>query len=124
MTTEQSNQLQALYDKLINIDDGKRTIIYLGNSNSYNLSNYEGYQDFTINNIIVEVLSISTSGYTQSGYSGNISCAANISKTYNPSTGALTIGNLSCSQINTATTGGSVTNSITTSISYKVYLIF
>ena len=123
MTSTQAAQLQALYDKLINVDDGKRTVVLLGSSNSYNLSQYEGYQDFTEDNFLIEVKGLSTSGYTQSGYSGNIGCSATVTKTYNASTGALSITKTSCAQTNTSS-GGSVTNKITTSISYNVYLIY
>ena len=121
MTTEQSNQLQALYDKLINIDDGKRTVIYLGNSNSYNLNNYEGYQDFTIDNFLIEVISTSTSGYANDNV-GSFSVPCNVTKTYDSSTGDLSISGVS--NVWRKAVSGGYASTVNASISYKVYLIY
>jgi len=91
MTTEQSNQLQALYDDL----QGKTSKVYkLGSGTNFNVSHIDGYQNFTIDNFIISYKSISLTVSVDGGGStaeGSQSTSANISKSYNASTGVLTI---------------------------------
>ena len=121
MTQEQSNQLQALYDKLINVDDGKRTLIYLGSGNSYNLNNYEGYQDFTEDNFLIEIISCGIGGWVNA--SGNPSISCTVTKTYDKTTGDLSITKIS-GVWNNYESNGLNHGSITLSVKYNVYLIY
>lgn len=85
-------------------DAGKVTLKYLGNSTTIDVRSQlpNDYSGLTKDNFFVEVSSISVNGgavdvtadYPQQG---NISASASMSKSYDASTGKLTIGGLSCS---------------------------
>ena len=72
-------------------------IEYLGEGTTFDVSSYSGYQNFTVDNFIVEAVG-SSSGNGSHNHSSNftdtntaqVSCSINAGKTYNPSTGILT----------------------------------
>ena len=114
------------------------TVIYLGTGNSFNLTSYEGYEKFTADNFIVEVYSGSVSSGHLDRYNGTLSCETScyatgsytLSKTYNASSGVLTVNakvndasSTGWTSLNPTTnhTGGTSSNS--TALSKKVYLI-
>lgn len=93
MTEEQSNQLQELYDAIIP-SVNKKKVVLLGTGNSFNVSSYEGYANFTIDNFIIEATGIYTSGSAQDNLRGSLSMSkstTNVTKTYNASTGAFSV---------------------------------
>ena len=110
----------ALND-LYNENNNSIKVYYLGTGTSYDLSKIDGYQNFTINNFIIEFVSMKVSVFATnwsgvSTYSG--SSTVSLSKTYDSSTGKLTIGKISGGLC----TGGNV-NSHSYSASIKVYLV-
>lgn len=125
MTAEQSNQLQELYDKLINVDDGKRTIMLLGSGSGTNysisLSQYEGYTEFTIDNFLIEVITVGTSGYANDNV-GSFSAACSITKTYDPSTGNFSLTGMSSTWQKNVPAG--TASRVNTSIKYNIYLVY
>ena len=89
--------INELYNIAIN---NSQSVVYLGTGTSFNLSSYSGYQNFTANNFIVGVQSGTGSGqvYTKVGLSGGGSASTHVymgsfsvSKSYNASTGVLTV---------------------------------
>ena len=112
-----NDALNELYNK----NESNLKVYYLGTGTSYDLSKIDGYQNFTIDNFIIEFVSMgdyvfATHWSGVSEYTG--SSSVSISKTYDSSTGKLTIGNISGS----LKTGGNV-NSHSYTISIKVYLV-
>ena len=110
----------ALND-LYNENNNSIKVYYLGTGTSYDLSNIDGYQNLTENNFIIEFVSMNDYVYVQkwngvSVYSG--SASVSLSKTYDSSTGKLTIGRISGG----LQSSGNLT-SHSYSISIKVYLV-
>ena len=75
------------------------TVYYLGTGTSFDVSNIPGYQNLTDENFIVGALSMNVSGGGGCPYRDDISMSVSgggtISKTYVPSTGKLTISQIS-----------------------------
>ena len=112
-----NDALNELYNK----SGSSVKVYYLGTGTSYDLSKIDGYQNFTTDNFIIEFVSMGVSVFATnwsgvSTYSG--SSTVSLSKTYDSSTGKLTIGNTSGGLC----TGGNV-NSHSYSASIKVYLV-
>lgn len=88
------------------------TVVKLGSGSSYNLTSYAGYKNFTIANFLLDVKSISGNG-NYDGYVGGQfhinkggGASASPSKSYNPTTGILTISGLSGSSERRASDSG------------------
>lgn len=100
-------------------------VFYLGTGTSFDVSNVPGYQNLTKDNFIVEVNSVSSSfngDWAGTGSSGN-SFSFTPTKTYNASTGQLTITRTSgsASGSNNGWAGGNTSGSA--SVSVSVYLV-
>ena len=99
-------------------EQGKK-VIKLGSSSTYNVSEYEGYEDFTIDNFIIELVSDYHSGYSwMSDSKKSATFTMQPTKNYNSSTGEFTITGLYAE--------GGVYNAWTcsSSASINVYLIY
>lgn len=94
ITTSANASAQVMANNISSITGTK--VINLGNGTSFNVSNYSGYKNFTIDNFIVGIYSAgvtqtSHQEYNQSGRASGFT----ISKSYNASTGVLTLGGTS-----------------------------
>lgn len=94
ITTPASASAQVMANNISSITGTK--VINLGNGTSFNVSNYSSYKNFTIDNFIVGIYSAgvtqtSHQEYNQSGRASGFM----ISKSYNASTGVLTLGGTS-----------------------------
>lgn len=71
-------------------------LIRLGNGRSFNVSTYEGYQNFTADNFLIQSadrLAFSNSYYPQGyTYDDSGSCTSTVPKSYDASTGVLSTG--------------------------------
>ena len=79
--------------KLIYGEQGVKKAIYLGQGTSFNLSSYNGYQNFTSSNFLLEPVSFSEQRTSGTVYLENDLWAGvqyTLVKNYNPSTGVLT----------------------------------
>ncbi|MDD3453382.1 MAG: type II secretion system protein [Bacilli bacterium] len=99
------DDLNTIADILNNTTIGKR-MISLGAGTSFDLkTNYAtyglsatDYQSLTADNFIISVQTINASGYcTELSWSGSSSASANVNKSYNNTTGVLTVSNISAS---------------------------
>lgn len=111
MTAEEKKQLQEIYDRIVTY---AKYIVDLGSGTTFDVSGYEGYQNFTISNFIVSVDSASST-WTGYGDTGTNSCSATVIKNYNASSGILTLSGLSASRVGPG--------EIKLSIASRVYLI-
>ena len=99
--------------------------IYLGSGTSFNVSKYTGYQNFTVDNFIVCVLSASSNmhfyGYSTGHYfDESIGTGCPIGKSYNSNTGIFTVTGTYKSSTD-HWEGGSKTSSM--AVDVGVYLI-
>ncbi len=62
----------------------------MGTGSSHNVSSYPGYKNFTKDNFIIEPISGGSTSVTPSSTGGNLFCYAEMSKSYNSSTGIFT----------------------------------
>jgi len=75
---------------------GTNSVVYLGEETLFDVSNYKGYQSFTVNDFIVEINDATASNYNRGSvkYSGdasnNITCYGILVKRYDASLGRLT----------------------------------
>lgn len=105
-------------------------IICLGEGTSFDVSNYDGYENFTLNNFIVCLSKVSTSN-NDHGRASNVNIGTGTITVspvinYDSSTGMLTISNFKASASRGISVNGSdyETTTITTTISSpKVYLV-
>ena len=100
--------------------------VNLGTGTSFNVSNYPGYKKFTEDNFMLDATAVScTAGYwwynTNLNQEGNASGSSGITKSYNNSSGVLTIGGTSTSCSGTMGQGNFNGSA---SVSYKVILIY
>lgn len=119
---------------------GCAEIYYLGTGTSFNVSSYEGYQNFTANNFLVVPSTIKISGNSNAGngnsegyvnLGGSVGASGSnsttLKKSYNSSTGKLTISNTSVSaSYSNSTDGGKLNTGGNCSGSFgsiKVYLV-
>jgi hypothetical protein len=113
---------------------GNGKAIDLGTGTSFNVSNISGYKNFTVANFIVCIQSFSSSGganiaqgYAQSGGT-SASVSPTINKSYDSSTGVLTVSANNTSASNRVNVSGAATQFLTASvsvgsISYHAFLI-
>lgn len=96
-------------------------IINLGTGTSFDVSNYEGFNNFTKDNFIMSVEELSTTN----GGSGNDKsrCEVTISKSYNAQTGILTCSAVAKSTRYSSTYGNYTYTTGTINIPITVYLI-
>lgn len=66
-------------------------VFYLGTGTSFDVSNVPGYQNLTVDNFIVDCGTYTVSG--SGTYCGSCSNSSSLVKSYNASTGILTISN-------------------------------
>ena len=107
---------------------GCAEIYYLGTGTSFNVSSYEGYQNFTVDNFIVGATGLAASASGGVGYADDYHTSfgggGNISKSYNSSTGVfkITIPTFGGSAYSGSGAGGtwSVSGGLT---NIKVYLV-
>ena len=69
---------------------GGTRIVDLGTSNNINVSHIQGYKNFTVDNFIIEPIKGGQTSVTPASSGGNLFCYADVSKSYNPSTGIFT----------------------------------
>lgn len=62
-------------------------IVDLGTGNNINVSNIPGYKSFTVDNFIIEPVSGGQTSVTPTNVGGNLYCYADVSKSYDASTG-------------------------------------
>lgn len=116
------------------LEDGQH-IVKLGSGTSYNVSSYKGYKNFTKDNFIVKINSIAVSDTMgQSSHNsgmgmrapGTSSMSVVPSVTYNASTGAVAIGNLSgtCNNGFEPTSTVTASSTVTVTASIDVYLVY
>ncbi len=129
VATAPTDTLDTMVSNIASIS--KTRIIKLGQGTSFNVSGYEGYQNFTTANFLIEsscgnVSSTNTSGYTwgiQGTYNG-----LRFSKSYNKDTGALKITvsapSLSMMINQGDDTPGGIWKAYNPSYSYNVYLVY
>lgn len=111
---------------------GSQKVVNLGTNTSFNLTSYDGYQNFTNDNfIIVSASSMSKSGSSnyQPGYSANVQSTVTASysttKNYNASTGILTAYATFSGSYSRA--GGTIAGgfpSFSTNQAVQVYLVY
>ena len=91
------------------------------NSNTINCSSSAGYENLTADNFVVEYASANSSMYIYMNPSGTVGYgSASMSKSYNPTTGVLTVGGLNGTHTDARGDGGS---GGTLRITGKVYLV-
>ena len=64
-----------------------KSVVDLGTGTSFNVTKYPGYTKFTVDNFIVGAVSV----YAVTGNVGYVNFSSTVSKSYNQSTGILTI---------------------------------
>ena len=126
--------VEAALNELYSKANAGKTIIDLGTAKSFDLTSYEGYQNFTVDDFIIAA---SSGSYSQSQNMGgqntvqnitpSASYSASISKSYNQSTGILTVSrtvsiSASCSMYRDGTFSKS-TPAKTVTEAVHVYLI-
>lgn len=116
------------------LEDGQH-IVKLGSGTSYNVSSYKGYKNFTKDNFIVKIKSVSISNrMSQSSHNsgmgmsapGTASNTVTPSVNYNASTATVTIGNLSgtCNNKYEPTATITASSNVTVTASIDVYLVY
>jgi hypothetical protein len=65
-------------------------IVDLGTGNNINVSNIPGYKSFTVDNFIIEPIRGGQTSVTPASTGGNLFCYADVSKSYNATTGIFT----------------------------------
>lgn len=111
-------------DTLVPFKSGKQ-VVYLGAGTSFNVSSYEGYQNFTTDNFIVGA----NSGHSSQGASGKYTCnpkieGFTISKSYNASSGVLSITGNYQTAGTVYTNSGSWCQTVTQTMSCFAYLVY
>lgn len=106
--------LQGLDRRVTALEAGpKEQVIKLGTGTSFNVSTYENYQNFTKDNFLVVVNSISvTNSFTDNdAHNGNVPINNSVTVNYTPATGAVTIGGTTGSgHAKTSGSTGAITN--------------
>ena len=92
MTTEQANQLKFIYDNVDSVIDSKSNACYLlgtfniGETKTISVTSIAGYKNFTTSNFLVSPSSLKVR------LNGpNLTSSISITKTYDASTGILTV---------------------------------
>lgn len=113
---EAMNELYNLSAELV----GKSEVIYLGTGTSFNLTSYQGYENFTIDNFIVEPISTSQAQVSASmEHNANyVALGLTLNKSY--SNGVLSANVNSFGQI---TNGNGISIYPTRTFSVKAYLV-
>lgn len=101
-------------------------VVSLGTGTSFNVSSYAGYQNFTSDNFIVEIVSLPSVIGASTGkagyYPGTTGCT--ITKTYNNQSGILTIGGLTQKATISDSYGTTVYATANQTVNVKVWLIY
>ena len=92
MTEEQANQLQYIYDRTLNNGKQISTCMDLGTGTSFNVKAFDGYENFTANNFLINAATTvqQYGGANEWGDIHNGWGQVQLIKTYDATTGTLT----------------------------------